>query len=40
MLSIDLLILVTFNLLLTICFVASDKDDDYYRDPTKKYHLE
>lgn len=40
MLCIDLLIVLTFNVIITICFVASNKPDEYYTDPFKKYHLE
>ena len=35
MLSLDLLILVIFNSLVTIWFVASNKSDEYYEDKTK-----
>ena len=40
MLSIDLMVIIAFNVIVTICFIARDKDDEYFSDPNKKYHLE
>lgn len=40
MLGVDLLLIIVLNVIVTIWFVGCKKDDSYYEDEIKKYHLE